>query len=99
MQIWANCRLYNSEGSDIAKICKRMEKQVLNAWKAAGLPRKQPVPMSPHPPAAGGVCIVCTDTCTAITALCCDFFCPMEIFLAGRELLKSHTEYSLDKHS
>lgn len=44
MQVWANCRAYNAEGSDIMRLCKRLEKQLLAAWKEAGLPRKHPKP-------------------------------------------------------
>ncbi len=43
-QVWANCRAYNAEGSDIMRLCKRLEKQLLAAWKEAGLPRKHPKP-------------------------------------------------------
>lgn len=39
-QVWANCRAYNAEGSDIARAAKKLEKAVLAAWKGAGLPRK-----------------------------------------------------------
>ncbi len=42
MQVWANCRAYNAEGSDISRAAKRLEKRVLAAWKDAGLPRKAP---------------------------------------------------------
>ena len=40
MQVWANCRAYNAEGSDICRASKRLEKAVLAAWKEAGLPRR-----------------------------------------------------------
>ncbi|BDA48817.1 probable pH-interacting protein at C-terminar half [Coccomyxa sp. Obi] len=43
-QVWANCRAYNAEGSDIMRLCKRLEKLLLAAWKEAGLPRKHPKP-------------------------------------------------------
>ena len=38
--MWTNCRLYNAEGSDIARACKRLEKHALSAWKDSELPRK-----------------------------------------------------------
>ena len=40
VQVWTNCRLYNAEGSDIARACKRLEKHALAAWKEHELPRK-----------------------------------------------------------
>ena len=40
LKVWTNCRLYNAEGSDIARACKRLEKHALNAWKDSKLPRK-----------------------------------------------------------
>ena len=40
LQVWTNCRLYNAEGSDIARACKRLEKAALSAWKDSELPRK-----------------------------------------------------------
>lgn len=42
--MWANCGAYNAEGSDIMRICKRLEKLLLAAWKDADLPRKHPQP-------------------------------------------------------
>lgn len=39
-QVWTNCRLYNAEGSDISRACKRLEKHALAAWKEHELPRK-----------------------------------------------------------
>ena len=39
-QVWTNCRLYNAEGSDIARACKRLEKAALASWKEHDLPRK-----------------------------------------------------------
>lgn len=41
LQVWTNCRLYNAEGSDISRACKRLEKHALTAWKADELPRKR----------------------------------------------------------
>ncbi len=40
LKVWTNCRLYNAEGSDIARACKRLEKHALSAWKDSNLPRK-----------------------------------------------------------
>lgn len=40
VQVWTNCRLYNAEGSDICRACKRLEKHALTAWKEHDLPRK-----------------------------------------------------------
>ncbi len=40
MQVWTNCRLYNAEGSDISRACKRLEKHALAAWKEHELSRK-----------------------------------------------------------
>ena len=40
VKVWTNCRLYNAEGSDIARACKRLEKHALAAWKDSELPRR-----------------------------------------------------------
>lgn len=40
--MWANCRAYNAEGSDICRLAGRLEKQLAAAWRGAGLPRKPP---------------------------------------------------------
>ena len=40
MQVWTNCRLYNAEGSEISRACKRLEKHALAAWKEHELQRK-----------------------------------------------------------
>ena len=40
VQVWANCRAYNAEGSDICRLAGRLEKQLTAAWRDAGLPRK-----------------------------------------------------------
>ena len=53
-QVWANCRAYNAEGSDIMRICKRLEKLLLAAWKDADLPRKHPKPTADADEAPAG---------------------------------------------
>ncbi len=61
MQVWTNCRLYNAEGSDISRACKRLEKHALAAWKEHELSRKHG--SSGEPIALDISCLYCLLAC------------------------------------
>ena len=49
--MWANCRLYNQDGSDIVQTADDLARRFLAAWQKRGLPVTAPRPASQHPAA------------------------------------------------
>ena len=55
-QVWANCRLYNQDESDIVQLANDLARQFLAAWQSRGLPvaptAAAPLPRPPSGPLA-----------------------------------------------